>query len=110
MTAVETIPKADRRVRALRGIYKLQLKNGPAAAQTVIAQALKLSDAGVGAWIWGRFLRPLGKLPLAERKRWLPSVLKKHRQAVLHLATPEAGAVVAPGGAIGPPGDASQGG
>jgi len=76
MTAVAAIPEADRRVRALRGIYKVHLPSGPAAARKVIAQALHLSEAGVGAWIWGRFLRPLGERPLAERKRWLPRLLK----------------------------------
>ena len=76
MTEVAAIPEAERRVRALRGIYKLGLPSGPAAAETVIAQALRLSEAGVGAWVWGRFLRPVGKRPLAERKRWLPGLLK----------------------------------
>jgi hypothetical protein len=75
MAAVAGIAKPARRVRALRGIYKLQLSGGPAAAPTVMDQALKLSEAGVGAWVWGRFLRPLGKRPLAERKRWLPRLL-----------------------------------
>ncbi len=76
MSAVAAIAKPYRRVRALRGIYKLQLRRGPAAAPTVMAQALKLSEAGVGAWAWGRFLRPLGSRSLAERKRWTPSLLR----------------------------------
>jgi hypothetical protein len=76
MTAVAAIPEPARRVRALRGIYKVHLENGPAAAPKVIAQAVKLSGSGVGAWVWARFIRPLGKRPAAERKRWLPILLK----------------------------------
>jgi hypothetical protein len=75
MTAVAAIPEAARRVRALRGIYRMQLESGPAAARRVIAQAVKLSGSGVGARVWARFIRPLNKRPLAEKKRWLPILL-----------------------------------
>lgn len=75
MTAVAAIPEAARRVRALRGIYKLQLNSGPAAAETIIAKALELSDKGVGAWVWERFVRPLEERPKAEQQRRLPRLL-----------------------------------
>lgn len=76
MAAVNAVPEAAMRVRALRGIYKVQLESGPAAASSIIAQAVKLSDKGVGAWVWARFIEPLEKRPEAEQKRWLPVLLE----------------------------------